>query len=72
MFTIAEVEAKHEDLKRQMRKIRRAMRTQEDADGLAEQLELLTKEARSLVSTLERQRQMTYYLLHADSYGGPQ
>ena len=69
---MADVEEKHEDLKRKMRRIRRAMRIQEDTDGLAEQLAALTKEAKILVSTLERQRQMTYYLLHADSYGGPQ
>lgn len=72
MLTLADVEEKHEQLKREMRQIRRALRTKQDTDGLAEQLELLTKEARFLVSTIQRQREMTVYLMHADSYGGPQ
>lgn len=72
LLTIADVEEKHESLKREMRLIRRAIRTQQNTEGLAEKLETLTKEAQFLVKAIQKQREMTYYLLHADSYGGPQ
>ena len=72
MLTLADAEAKHEKLKRQMRLIRRAIRTQDNVDGLAEQLEKLTREARNLVVTLNKQREMAQYLIQVEPYGGPQ
>lgn len=72
MLTLADAEAKHESIKREMRRIRRAMRTQEDVEGLVEELTALTIECRALNSTLQRQREMAQFLAFADPYGGPQ
>lgn len=72
MLTLADVEEKHEQLKREMRQIRRAIRTQQETEGLAEKLELLTKEARYLVSAIQKQREMSDYLYYSEPYGGPQ
>lgn len=72
MLTLADAEAKHESIKREMRRIRRAMRTQEDVEGLVEELTALTVECRALSHALQKQREIAQYLAMADPYGGPQ
>lgn len=72
MLTLADAEAKHESIKREMRRIRRAMRTQEDVEGLVEELTALTMECRALNYALQRHREMAQYLAMANPYGGPQ
>lgn len=72
MLTLADVEEKHEKLKREMRLIRRAIRIQQDTDGLAEKLDQLRQEARFLIGTIEKQRRITEYLINAEPYGGIQ
>lgn len=72
MLTLADAEAKHESIKREMRRIRRAMRTQEDVEGLVEELTALTIECRALNHALQKQREIDQYLAMAEPYGGPQ
>lgn len=70
MLTLADVEAKHERLKREMRALRKAMRTQENTDGLAEKLSALSLECRLLHSALRKHREMAEFLLVVEPYGG--
>lgn len=70
VLTLAEVELKHERLKREMREIRRAMRTRENTDGLAERLSELSIECRLLYSALKKHREMVEYLMIVEPYGG--
>ena len=72
LFTMAEAEAKHDQLKQEMRRIRRAIRTNEDIDGLEEALKLVRAQAVALAKVLEQQREMTAYLMMCDPFGGPQ
>lgn len=72
MLTLADAEAKHESIKREMRRIRRAMRTQEGVEGLVEELTALTIECRALNHALQKQREIAQYLAMAEPYGGPQ
>lgn len=72
MLTLADAEAKHESIKREMRRIRRAMRNQEDVEGLAEELTALTIECRALYHALQRHREMAEFLAMTLPYGGPQ
>jgi hypothetical protein len=72
LFTMAEAEAKHEQLKQEMRRIRRAIRTNEDIEGLEEALRTVRAQATALAKALERQRELTAYLMMCDCFGGPQ
>ena len=70
MLTLAEVELRHESLKREMREIRRAMRTQDNTDGLADRLAELSIECRLLYSAIKKHREMVEYLYVVKPYGG--
>ena len=70
LLTLAEVELRHESLKREMREIRRAMRTQDNTDGLADRLAELSIECRLLYSAIKKHREMVEYLYVVEPYGG--
>lgn len=70
LLTLADVEARHESLKREMREIRKAMRTQDNTDGLADRLAELSVECRLLYSSLKKHREMVEYLYVVEPYGG--
>lgn len=72
LFTMAEAEAKHEQLQQEMRRIRRAIRTSENIEGLGQALADVKNQARMLARIIERQREMTAYLMVCDCFGGPQ
>jgi hypothetical protein len=69
---MAEAEAQHEQLKREMRRIRREIRTRSEPGDLEAQLIKLTAQARGLAAALVRQRAMTEYLMQCETYGGIQ
>jgi hypothetical protein len=69
---MAEVEAKHEQLQQEMRRIRRALRTNENVEGLESALKEVKLQALALAKTIERQREMRAYLMMCDCFGGPQ
>ncbi len=69
---MAEAEAKHDQLKQEMRRIRKAIRTNEDIEGLEQALIEVKAKAMALAKALERQREMTAYLMMCDCFGGPQ
>lgn len=69
---MAQAEAKHDQLRQEMRRIRRAIRNNQDVEGLERALEEIKAQAKALAIALERCRQMSDYLMSAEPYGGPQ
>jgi hypothetical protein len=69
---MAQAEAKHDQLRQEMRRIRRAIRNNQDVEGLEQALNEIKAQAKALAIALEQCRQMADYLMAAEPYGGPQ
>lgn len=72
MLTLADVEAKHNALKREMRRIRVAMSQDPDNEELPLRLDELVEEARIIFKALKHYRETTEFLLKVEPYGGAQ
>ena len=71
MLTLADAEERHQNLMRQMRKIRKAIRTQQDITGLASEIAQIKAEAAGLYAAIRYYREMAEYLMEAEPMGGP-
>lgn len=70
MLTMADVESRHERIKREMREIRRKLRTRENVEGLAERLDELSVECKALHMALKRHQEIAEFLFAVEPYGG--
>jgi len=71
LLTLADAEKRHDDLKRKMRKIRRAIREQQDADELVNEIESIKAEVAGLYAAIRYYREMAEYLIDVEPLGGP-
>lgn len=69
LLTLAEAEKRHEKIKAELRNLRRAMRTNQDIDGLADQVCRLKIEARALYAALQKHQAIAEYLANCECYG---
>ena len=71
MLTLADAEERHDRLKREMRKIRRALRTQENIEGLSDKIAEIRAEAAGLYAAIRYYREMAEFLMEVEPMGGP-
>lgn len=70
LLTLAEAEKRHERIKSDLRRLRRAMRTSDDIDGIADEVAKLKIEAKALYNAIQRHQMISAYLMQAECYGG--
>lgn len=71
LLTLADAEKRHDDLMRKMRKIRRAIRDQQDTEGLVDEIASIKAEVAGLYAAIRYYREMAEYLIDVEPLGGP-
>jgi len=70
LLTLDEAEKRHESIKSELRRLRRAMREMQDVDSLADDIARLKLEARALYVAIRKHQAIAEYLANAECYGG--